>query len=161
MKRKRIEICSLDFLMFAYERRLEEEELMDEGRMEVCERASVYEMKKRKYKNKKRLKLNNNLQTMRNVLEGDRIYHLMAQAMLSADTSVGGTVAMNYALGKLIAIYKQAMKGLGIDVEAYISDMTDWWSRKISEGADAEDKAQFDEFMTSVETQTLIDTISK
>ena len=28
-----------------------------------------------KYKNKKRLKLNNNLQTMRNVLEGDRIYH--------------------------------------------------------------------------------------
>ena len=53
------------------------------------------------------------------------------------------------------------MKGLGIDVEAYISDMTDWWSRKISEGADAEDKAQFDEFMTSVETQTLIDTISK
>lgn len=47
MKRKRIEICSLDFLMFAYERRLEEEELMDEGGMEVCERASVYEMKKR------------------------------------------------------------------------------------------------------------------
>ena len=93
-------------------------------------------MRKRR-KNKKRLKLNNNLQTMRNVLEGDRIYHLMAQAMLSADTSVGGTVAMNYALGKLIAIYKQAMKGLGIDVEAYISDMTDWWSRKISEGADA------------------------
>lgn len=45
MKRKRIEICSLDFLMFAHERRLEEEELMDEGRMEVCERASVYEMK--------------------------------------------------------------------------------------------------------------------
>ena len=110
-------------------------------------------MKKRKIKNKKKLKLNNNLQTMRNVLEGDRIYHLMAQ--------VGGTVAMNYALGKLIAIYKQAMKGLGIDVEAYISDMTDWWSRQISEGADAEDKAQFDEFMTSVETQTLIDTISK
>ena len=47
MKRRRIEICSLDFLMFAYERRLEEEELMDEGRMEWCERASAYEMKKR------------------------------------------------------------------------------------------------------------------
>ena len=46
MKRKGIEICSLDFLMFAYEHRLEEEELMDEGRMEWCERASVYEMKK-------------------------------------------------------------------------------------------------------------------
>ena len=115
----------------------------------------------RKRKNKKKLKLNNNMQVMRNVLEGDRIYHLMAQAMLSADTSVGGTVAMNYALGKLIAIYKQAMKGLGIDVEAYISDMTSWWSRRISEGADAEDKAEFDEFMASVETQTLIDTISK
>ena len=115
----------------------------------------------RKRKNKKRLKLNNNMQVMRNVLEGDRIYHLMAQAMLSADKSVGGTVAMNYALGKLIAIYKQAMKGLGIDVETYISDMTGWWSRRISDGADAEDKARFDEFMASVETQTLIDTISK
>ena len=46
MKRRRIEICSLDFLMFAYERRLEEEELMDEGRMEWCERASAYEIKK-------------------------------------------------------------------------------------------------------------------
>ena len=45
MKRRRIEICSLDFLMFAYERRLEEEELMDEGRMEVCERSSVYELR--------------------------------------------------------------------------------------------------------------------
>ena len=33
--------------------------------------------------------------------------------------------------------------------------------RTEGEGADAEDKAQFDEFMTSVETQTLIDTISK
>ena len=117
-------------------------------------------MRKRR-KNKKRLKLNNNKQVMRNVLEGDRIYHLMAQAMLSADTSVGGTVAMNYALGKLIAIYKQAMKKLGIDVDTYISDMTDWWGRRISEGADAEDKAKFDEFMASVETQTLIDTISK
>ena len=115
----------------------------------------------RKRKNKKRLKLNNNKQVMRNVLEGDRIYHLMAQAMLSADTSVGGTVAMNYALGKLIAIYKQAMKQLGIDVDTYISDMTSWWGRRISEGADAEDKAKFDEFMASVETQTLIDTISK
>ena len=118
-------------------------------------------MQKKKYKNNKKLKLNNNMQTMRNVLEGDRIYHLMAQAMLSADTSVGGTVAMNYALGKLIAIYKQAMKGLGIDVDVYISDMTSWWTRKISEGADAEDKAKFDEFMASVETRTLIDTISK
>jgi hypothetical protein len=45
MKRRRIEICSLDFLMFAYERRLEEEELMEEGRMEVCERASYHELR--------------------------------------------------------------------------------------------------------------------
>ena len=114
-----------------------------------------------KRKNKKKLKLNDNMQVMRNVIEGDRIYQMMAQAMLSADKSVGGTVAMNYALGKLIAIYKQAMMGLGIDVDGYISDMTSWWGRRISEGADAEDKAKFDEFMASVETQTLIDTISK
>ena len=113
-----------------------------------------------KRKNKKKLKLNDNMQVMRNVIEGDRIYQMMAQAMLSADKSVGGTVAMNYALGKLIAIYKQAMMGLGIDVDGYISDMTSWWTRKISEGADAEDKAQFDDFMASVETQALIDTIS-
>ena len=44
-RRKRIEICSLDFLIYAYERKLEEEEMMDEGRMEVCERSSYYELR--------------------------------------------------------------------------------------------------------------------
>lgn len=44
-KRQRIELFSLDFLLYAYERRLEEEELMDEDRMEVCERASYYELR--------------------------------------------------------------------------------------------------------------------
>ena len=46
MKRQKIKICSLDFLMFAYERRLEEEELLDEGYIEECERSSYYEMRR-------------------------------------------------------------------------------------------------------------------
>ena len=45
MKRERIEVCSLDYLMFAYERRLEEDELLDEGFMEACDRLSVAEMR--------------------------------------------------------------------------------------------------------------------
>ena len=44
-RRQRIEICSLDFLLYAYERRLEEEEMIEEGRMEVCERSSYYELR--------------------------------------------------------------------------------------------------------------------
>ena len=43
---KRIKICSLDFLMYAQERRLEEDEMMDEGYMEASERLSVAEMRK-------------------------------------------------------------------------------------------------------------------
>lgn len=46
MKRQKIKICSLDFLMFAYERRLEEEELLDEGCIEECERSSYSEMRR-------------------------------------------------------------------------------------------------------------------
>ena len=46
MKRERIEVCSLDYLMFAYERRLEEDELLEEGYMEECDRLSVAEMRK-------------------------------------------------------------------------------------------------------------------
>ena len=37
---------SLDFLMYAHEVRLEEDELMDEGYMEDYERLSVAEMKR-------------------------------------------------------------------------------------------------------------------
>jgi len=46
IKRQKIEFCSLDFLMFAYEQRLEEEELLDEGAMEEWECSSVDEMRK-------------------------------------------------------------------------------------------------------------------
>ena len=46
MKRQKLKICSLDFLMFAYERRLEEEELLDEGYIEECERSSYSEMRR-------------------------------------------------------------------------------------------------------------------
>ena len=44
--KRRIEVCSLDYMMFAYERRLEEDELMDEGFMDECDRLSVAEMRK-------------------------------------------------------------------------------------------------------------------
>ena len=44
--KRRIEVCSLDYLMFAYERRLEEDELLDEGYMEACDRLSAAEMRK-------------------------------------------------------------------------------------------------------------------
>ena len=43
---KRIKICSLDFLMYAHERRLEEDEMMDEGYMEEYERLSLAEMRR-------------------------------------------------------------------------------------------------------------------
>lgn len=45
MKKSKIEICSLDFLLFAYEQRLEEEEMLDEGYIESFERLSVAEMR--------------------------------------------------------------------------------------------------------------------
>ena len=42
----RIRICSLDFLMYAHEVRLEEDEKLDEGYMEDYERLSLAEMRK-------------------------------------------------------------------------------------------------------------------
>ena len=42
---RRIKMYSLDFLMYAYERRIEEDEMMDEGYMEESERLSVSEMR--------------------------------------------------------------------------------------------------------------------
>ena len=42
----KIRICSLDFLIYAHELRLEEEELLDEGYMEANERLSKAEMRK-------------------------------------------------------------------------------------------------------------------
>lgn len=46
MKKERIKFYSLDFLMFAYERRQEEDEMMDEGRMDAYERLSEAEMRR-------------------------------------------------------------------------------------------------------------------
>ena len=45
MKRERIEVYSLDYMIFVYEQRLEEDELLDEGIMEECDRLSVAEMR--------------------------------------------------------------------------------------------------------------------
>ncbi len=42
----KIRICSLDFLIYAHELRLEEEELLDEGYIEAHERLSKAEMRK-------------------------------------------------------------------------------------------------------------------
>lgn len=46
MKKERIKIYSLDFLMFAYERRLEEDEMMDEGYMDESDRLSAADMRR-------------------------------------------------------------------------------------------------------------------
>ena len=46
MKKRRIQIYSLDFLMYAHERRLEEDEMMDEGYMDAYERLSEAEMRR-------------------------------------------------------------------------------------------------------------------
>lgn len=43
---RRIKICSLDFLMYAQEVRLEEDEMVDEGYMEDHERLTVAEMRR-------------------------------------------------------------------------------------------------------------------
>ena len=42
----RIKMCSLDFLMYAQEVRLEEDEMVDEGYMEDHERLTVAEMRR-------------------------------------------------------------------------------------------------------------------
>lgn len=44
---RKVEIYSLDFLMYAHEVRLEEDELMDEGRMDGASRTSPAEMRRR------------------------------------------------------------------------------------------------------------------
>ena len=94
----------------------------------------------------------------RNIIEGDRIYRLLADALLSADVSVGGTVAMNYALAKVIANYKLAMRKLDIDVETYLKDMTNWWECKLK-AEESDDQDLFDDFAMNVNNQTLIDTL--
>ena len=43
---RRIKICSLDFLMYVQEVRLEEDEMVDEGYMEEVERLSLADMRR-------------------------------------------------------------------------------------------------------------------
>lgn len=85
----------------------------------------------------------------RNISEGERIYQMMATAMLSADKTIGGTVAMNYALSKLIANYHLAMQILEIDVRDYIEDMVKWWEPQLENDAEL-DQASFDALMISI-----------
>ena len=94
----------------------------------------------------------------RNIIEGDRVYRMMADAMLSADTSIGGTVAMNYALAKVIANYKLAMRKLDIDVDSYLKDMTNWWECKLK-AEESDDQDLFDDFAMNVNNQTLINAL--
>ena len=46
MKTRRIKLYSLDFIMYAQEVRLEEDEMVDEGYLEDYERLSVADMRK-------------------------------------------------------------------------------------------------------------------
>ena len=101
-------------------------------------------------KKKKQTRVVNN-RTMRNVKEGDRIYRRMADAMLSADLSVGGTVAMNYALSKLIANYKLAMMKMDVDVSKYLDGMTQWWVEHFEAEANDDDQLAFDGFVYTVQ----------
>ena len=90
----------------------------------------------------------------RDIIEGDRIYRMMADAMLSADTTIGGTVAMNYALAKVIANYKLSMRELGVDVESYLKDMTNWWECKLK-AEESDDQDRFDNFAMRVNEMTI------
>ena len=81
-------------------------------------------MRKKKVKNNK-MKFDEVYRAKRNVQEGERIFKLMKEAMLSADTTIGGTVAMNYALGKAIACYKRAMRSLDIEADDYLESMSE------------------------------------
>ena len=81
-------------------------------------------MRKKKVKNNK-MKFDEVYRAKRNVEEGKRIFKLMKEAMLSADTTIGGTVAMNYALGKAIACYKRAMRSLDIEADDYVESMSE------------------------------------
>ena len=83
---------------------------------------------------------------IRTICEGQRIYRQMEKAMLSVDPSISGTVAMNYALSKLIANYKLAMLQLDIDVDDYLEEMVGWWAHRLLHD-DGEETRQFDAFV--------------
>lgn len=90
---------------------------------------------------------------MRNIAEGDRIYEEMKKSMLSVKPTIGSMVSMNYALSKLLANYKLAMKKLDIDVGLYFNDMTKWWEHQLEHGG-ADDQMDFDAFAYTVERLT-------
>lgn len=87
---------------------------------------------------------------IRTISEGQRIYRQMEKAMLSVDPSISGTVAMNYALSKLIANYKLAMLQLDIDVDDYMNEMVGWWAHRLLHD-DATETRQFDVFVAATQ----------
>ena len=86
-----------------------------------------------------------------NLSKGERIYRQMEEAMLSADKSISGTVAMNYALSKLIANYKLAMQDLDIEVKDYLGSMVDFWEYQLQNGE------QYDRCLFNAFTEEVID----
>lgn len=91
-----------------------------------------------------------------NISEGERIYRQMEEAMLSADKSIRGTVAMNYALSKLIANYKLAMQDLDIEVKDYLGSMVDFWEFQLQHG-ESYDRCLFDAFTEDVKDNYLLE----
>lgn len=61
--------------------------------------------------------------------EGERIYRGMRDVLLTAHPSIVGVVAMNYAISKLMAIYKLVLKEMDMDGEESLDSMIDWWTR--------------------------------
>lgn len=88
------------------------------------------------------------------ICEGERIYNEMAAAMLSAPKDISGTVAMNYALSKIIANFRLAMLNLDIDVNEYLKDMATWWEHRLHY-EEAEDHVGFYEFAMKVVEDTI------
>ena len=91
-----------------------------------------------------------------NISEGERIYRQMEEAMLLADKSIRGTVAMNYALSKLIANYKLAMQDLDIEVKDYLGSMVDFWEYQLQHG-ESYDRCLFDAFTEDVKDNYLLE----
>ena len=94
-----------------------------------------------------------------NLSEGERIYRQMEEALLSADKSISGTVAMNYALSKLIANYKLAMQDLDIEVTDYLGSVVDFWEYQLQHGESYE-RCLFDAFTEEVKDNYIIELFS-
>ncbi len=95
---------------------------------------------------KKNLRKKATTKKIRSISDGNRIYQQMEKVMLSVDPSISGTVAMNYAISKLIANYKLAMIQLDIDVDDYMKEMVDWWVYRLIQD-DGVETRPFDEFI--------------